>query len=244
MLRIFIGFDTRQIVNYQVLSTSIMEHCTVPYTIAPISNYHVHVRGGLTAFTYARFLVPYLCDYQGWAIYFDCDQLVMDCPNKLLTAAQAINNAAINERGTGYGVFAVKFPGDFEFENASVMVFNCSDPDCRKLTVDYINDTPEVNPRLDFCDFGVGELPQEWNYLVGYAQTSTPDLISLAHYTQGTPAFPEISNAGCDFDKEWIRALQLSNSLVPWRELMGNSKHAMEIDGKMVPRLAAKKVSH
>ena len=33
-------------------------------------------RMGLTPFTYSRFLVPQLCNYEGWALFLDLDMLV------------------------------------------------------------------------------------------------------------------------------------------------------------------------
>ena len=32
----------------------------------------------LTDFTFSRFLTPYLCDFEGWALFMDCDMLVLD----------------------------------------------------------------------------------------------------------------------------------------------------------------------
>ena len=32
----------------------------------------------LTDFTFSRFLTPYLCDFEWWALFMDCDMLVLD----------------------------------------------------------------------------------------------------------------------------------------------------------------------
>ena len=31
-----------------------------------------------TEFSFSRFLVPHLCNYEGWAIFMDCDMMVVD----------------------------------------------------------------------------------------------------------------------------------------------------------------------
>ena len=31
-----------------------------------------------TEFSFSRFLTPYLCGYEGWAIFSDCDMLMLD----------------------------------------------------------------------------------------------------------------------------------------------------------------------
>ena len=31
-----------------------------------------------TDFSFSRFLVPYLCGYEGWSLFMDCDMLMLD----------------------------------------------------------------------------------------------------------------------------------------------------------------------
>jgi hypothetical protein len=116
------------------------------------------------------------------------------------------------------------------------MLFNCAK--CQVLTPEFI----ETAPRLHDCSFVdeslVGDLPREFNHLVGYDEPrADPKLI---HYTQGVPAFKETFD--CEHHEAWFKEHQIMNSVKSWMELMGNSVHAVELpDGTKVPRYKAKR---
>ena len=55
----------------------------------------------------------------------------------------------------------------------------------------------------------VGEIPKEWNWLVGEYDYN-PDA-KLVHFTIGTPCFTDYSR--CDYAEEW--AFTLDNLLIP-----------------------------
>ncbi len=85
MIRVFIGFDSRETIAFHVLVHSIMSRASQPLSITPIAlaqlgKLMTRERHPLqsTDFSFSRFLVPYLCDYQGWAIFMDCDMLMLD----------------------------------------------------------------------------------------------------------------------------------------------------------------------
>src|SRR5437879_2363173 len=76
-LRIFIGYDPRQPIAYNVLQHSIIRHASRPVAITPLILAQLPIkRRGLTEFTYSRFLVPWLCHYQGQAVFLDSDMIV------------------------------------------------------------------------------------------------------------------------------------------------------------------------
>src|SRR5688572_9269398 len=77
MNRVFVGFDGRQCIAYTVLQQSIITRTDKPVTVAPLLLHTLPLtRQGLTPFTYSRFLVPWLCNYEGWALFLDVDILV------------------------------------------------------------------------------------------------------------------------------------------------------------------------
>ena len=85
MIRVFIGFDTVETVSYHVLSHSIQARCSEPVSITPLmltqlsglmTREHHNLQS--TEFSFSRFLVPHLCDYQGWALFMGCGMLVLD----------------------------------------------------------------------------------------------------------------------------------------------------------------------
>lgn len=66
MIRVFIGYDPRQPLAYNVMQHSIARHSSVPVAITPLILDQLPItRRGLTEFTYSRFLVPALCDFKG-----------------------------------------------------------------------------------------------------------------------------------------------------------------------------------
>ena len=85
MIRVFIGFDPRETVAFHVLSQSIHDRASEPVSITPImlsqlDGLMTRERNPLqsTDFSFSRFLTPYLCDFEGWAVFMDCDMLVLD----------------------------------------------------------------------------------------------------------------------------------------------------------------------
>ena len=84
MIRIFIGFDDKETVAFHVLAHSIMRNSSIPITVTPIVKRHMagfydRKRTNLesTDFSFTRFLTPYLCGYEGWAVFMDCDMLML-----------------------------------------------------------------------------------------------------------------------------------------------------------------------
>jgi hypothetical protein len=208
-LRIFVGLDTRQPIAYHVLCSSIQRRSSVPVSITPLLLHQLPIlRSGLTEFTYARYLVPYLCDYQGTGIFLDSDMLVTGDIAELAQYDQ-------------HAVSVVPFEGKLTFERPSVMVFDCSQ--CQDLTPQYI-DNADNHPQYFAWAPSVGELPRSWNYLVGYSAPISRADVNLIHYTQGIPGYPECRM--CEFAELWEEEKKIMNSHVSWLEIMGNSVHA------------------
>ena len=85
MIRIFIGYDPRETVAFHVLSHSIQARASTPVSVTPLMLDQLdrlmwRDRHNLqsTDFSFSRFLVPHLCGYEGWALFMDCDMLVLD----------------------------------------------------------------------------------------------------------------------------------------------------------------------
>lgn len=219
MLRVFIGFDQRQCVSLSVLAQSIYRQSSVPVAITPLVIEQLPLkRTGLTPFTFSRFLVPYLCNYEGWGLFLDADILLMDDIAKLFAF-----------KDDKYAVMVSK-DEKHKFEWASVMLFNCAK--CQILTPEYIEEAAGLHTIAWAKDDEIGDLPREWNHLVGYSDPiENPKLI---HYTQGMPAYPLLADS--PYALEWAKEHKMMNTIASWEELMGNSVHACEIDGKRVPK--------
>jgi hypothetical protein len=212
MIRVFIGYDGREAAAFSVMAHSIHRRASEPVSVAPLmlsqlTGVFTRERNPLqsTDFSFTRFLVPYLCDFQGWALFTDCDMIVRDDIAKLW--------ALRDER---YAVMVVKHDHqpseDVKFLNAtqtkyekknwsSVMLFNCAK--CTTLTPDYVNSASGLELH-QFKWLGnddlIGELPHEWNHLVGYFPPNPG--AKLVHYTTGGPYFTEYRD--CEFGDEWF----------------------------------------
>jgi hypothetical protein len=225
LLKVFIGYDARQPIAFNVLQHSIISQSSKPVAIIPLVLEQLAMqRTGLTPFTFTRFLVPHLCDYQGWALFLDIDMLVKGDIAKLFDFA--------DDR---YAVMVSK--NQHRFEWASAMLFNCAKNTI--LTEDYIRSSSGLHGINWVPETEVGEFPGEWNHLVGYDEPiGNPKLI---HYTQGIPLFPETKSS--DYAQDWEKALQAANTATNWNELMGNSIHAEVLpDGRRVPKFVAKRM--
>ncbi len=219
ILKVFIGYDHRQPISLNVLANSIYRQSSKPVAITPLVLDQLPIkRQGLTPFTYSRFLVPYLCNYEGWGLFLDLDMILMDDIAKLF-----------DMRDENYAVMVSKNP--LKFERASMMLFNCAK--CPMLTPQFIEEHPSLHNISWLDDALVGDLPREWNHLVGY--DSPRENPSLIHYTQGVPAFKETMD--CEHADKWFLEHQKMNLVTNWLELMGNSVHAAQLpDGTRVPK--------
>ena len=214
MIRVFIGFDPPETAAFHVLAQSIHARASEPVTIAPLML--SQLKGVMTRerhplqstdFSFSRFIVPYLCDYQGWAVFMDCDMLMVDDIAKLWAlrddryAVQVVKHDHVPSETT-------KFLGQpqsrYEKKNwSSVMLFN--NAKCRTLTPEYVNTATGLQlHRFQWLqsDDLIGEIPHRWNLLVGYDKRRPLKDVSNLHYTIGGPYFREYRNT--DYAKQWF----------------------------------------
>jgi hypothetical protein len=212
-IRVFVGYDTREAVAFSVLEHSIHARASRPVSVTPV---RLSQLGGVfardtnplqsTQFSFSRFLTPYLCGYEGWAIFMDCDMLVRDDIARLWAlrderyAVQVVKHVHRPKE-------EVKFLGAvqtrYEKKNwSSVMLMNCAR--CGHLTPEYVN----TATGLELHQFKwlenealIGELPARWNHLVGYDAPRVD--AALVHFTIGGPYFDEYRD--CEYAAEWFR---------------------------------------
>lgn len=214
ILPVFIGFDERQPIAVQVLIHSIYRRASRPVACIPLLIEQMPIkRQGLTQFTFSRYCVPFLCEYEGVSVFLDADMLMLGDIHELVSL-----------RDPKAAVSVVK--NKMRFEWPSMMVFN--NDLCKKLTPSFIE--VESPQSLSWSE-KIGELPPEWNHCVGY--DSPRDNAKIAHFTQGIPCFKEV--AGCEYSQQWIEEHKACNSTVSWTEIMGRSVHAKPV----MERLAA-----
>ena len=86
MLKVFIGWDSREDIAYQVAKQSILNQTKTAVDIIPVRQKDLRDAGiylrdhdelASTEFSLTRFLVPYMCNYSGWALFVDCDIIAL-----------------------------------------------------------------------------------------------------------------------------------------------------------------------
>ena len=172
-----------------------------------------------TEFTYLRFLVPYLEGYKGYAIY--CDSTVMwradpremtKYINSHISAAVVKHNFTSCPTDTKLGNLPQVY---YPHKNwASVILFNCTHPDSRRLIPKVIKEeTAEYLLEFGWIEktSNLGLIPLEYNYLIGYYSSPESDsCIKAVNYTDGGPW--DVKYRHLDFTNEW-------DSYLTWAEL-------------------------
>lgn len=215
MIRLFVGHDPREAVAFNVFVQSVVDHTTKPVAVTPLAlemlsrYYDEKHTDGSNAFIYSRFLVPYLCDFIGWAIFADGDMLCRGDLAELweqrdpTKAVQVVKHEYKTKHPVKY--LGVKNE-DYDRKNwSSVIIWNCGHPDNAWLTPANVASKPgSFLHRFHWLkDKVIGELPAEWNWLV----TEYPKLgtAKLVHFTLGTPCFRGYEL--CDYASEWRATL-------------------------------------
>lgn len=223
--RVFIGWDAAQLCAWNVASASLQHGATVRFDVRRIAMAELRAQGLYrrqtalvdqgywdeisgapmsTGHAIARFLVPALCGYEGWALFVDGDVLFRAPASELFSladdtvAVQVVQHAHVPHE-------TVKMTGQaqtgYSRKNwSSVILFNCGHPANRALTVDLVNTVPGRDLHR-FCwldDALIGALPARWNVLIGEEADADP---AIAHFTLGVPDMPGYEHQ--PFADEW-----------------------------------------
>ena len=210
---VFVGYDPREAIAYHTCVNSIIRNSSRPVAIVPVAlnlfkEYSETHTDGSNHFIYTRFLVPYLMDYQGWAIFIDGDMIVRGDIAELWDLKQYTKDVMVVKHDYKTRM-TEKYLGspneDYPRKNwSSVILWNCNAIRNKILTPEFVQQsTGAFLHRFSWiADDRLGELPAEWNWLdVEYEYNP---LAKLVHYTLGTPCFHEFADQG-DFSDEWHR---------------------------------------
>lgn len=237
--RVFMGWDADEMVPHVVAQHSLFRHATNRHQVQTwrISRLSLvdfyrrptEVRDGRlwdvlsdapmsTGHAIARFFVPFLCRYDGWALFTDGDTLFRDDVRQLFALAdpryaiQVVQHPPQLEEGTKKdGAVQQAYPRK---NWSSVMLFNCAHPaNVHRLTLDVLNTWPgrDLHRFAWLDDEDIGALPARWNHLVG---VSAPDENpALVHYTLGTPDLPGHQHDA--FADEWYDVAKVCGYSLP-----------------------------
>lgn len=224
-LRVYIGYDIRDVTAYEVCRASLLRHASIPVEVIPLKDYelrakgvywrpyHVDERGQRwddrdgkpfsTDFSFARFCVPLLeKDADDWVLFQDPDMLWRADIAELLALADdryALMCVQHDHRPPETEKMGGLMQTVYGRKNwSSLMLIKPS----RNLSL-----TPHVVNNQQgswlhalgwLSDEDIGALPPEWNWLEGW---SNPDIDpKLAHFTRGTPDLIDID---MPYAEEW-----------------------------------------
>lgn len=214
MNNIFIGWDSREDIAYQVCKHSILSRTDK-------SNFNVHPlklnklreqniiwrendQRASTEFTFTRFLVPYLNQYKGWALFCDCDFLFLEDIQKLFDLADpskaimCVQHDYIPSESTKMDNKPQEM---YPRKNwSSLILYNCEHPSNQQVNLDFVNKCPMgyMHQFKWVKDEEIGSLPYQWNYLEGWYNSNDAKAV---HYTRGGPWFGNWQHV--DYAKEW-----------------------------------------
>jgi hypothetical protein len=230
MIRIFIGFDTRETVAHHVCAHSIIRQSTQPVALTPLAlgnlaGYSERHGDGSNQFVYSRFLVPHLMEHAGWALYLDGDMILLADIAALWSMrdqTKAVQVVQHDYRTRAQSKYLGAPNHDYPRKNwSSVVLWNCAHPAHRLLTPAYVEAAPgSVLHRFAWLDDGaIGALPVEWNWLPD--EFGENPNAKLLHWTLGTPCFAE--HAKAPSAALWHRERERMNGCVQYRSGQADS---------------------
>jgi hypothetical protein len=176
-MRIFAGFDRRQSEAVEVFAYSVREHASIPVDIVFLRLEELPLdRKGTTDFTFSRFLCPYICAYQGRAVFADAADML--CLGDIAELADWDMQ--------GKPVCVVKHTAPKRplawWSWSSFMLMDCTR--LQFLTPAWVQEAPtEHLMRLGGLPANqIGELPETWNKLLEPGE-EPPEGTKIAHYT-------------------------------------------------------------
>lgn len=220
-MRVFIGYDPREDDAYRVCRESLIAHSSIELNVKPLKSdilrrWKLYTRAfhrqsgqmvdnidGLpfsTDFAFTRFMVPYLSNYRGWAIFCDCDFLFTgDIANllPLLDESKAVMVVKHNHQPAD----GIKMDGQaqsaYPRKNwSSFIAWNCAHPSNRNASPHNVNTrTGQWLHGFSWLrDYEIGELPQTWNWLSGVSKPRDDPPVAI-HFTLGVPSLPGYENS-------------------------------------------------
>lgn len=218
-MKVFIGYDSREDIAYQVCRESMARHSTEFLDIQPIKQREMRERGlywrehdalASTEFSFTRFLVPYLAGYEGWAVFCDCDFLwrgdiatLMDYADLQYAVMCVQHRYEPKETHKMDNRVQHQYPRK---NWSSLMLINCGHRNVKDnlRLEDVNNETGMYLHQLLWAGTHVGGLPIAYNYLEGWhTKDDCPNPIGV-HFTRGGPWFKDYVDV--EYGREWLEA--------------------------------------
>ncbi|MFG0826859.1 glycosyltransferase [Pseudomonas sp. CJQ_7] len=179
-VRVFVAATPAEWLPMKVLEFSIREHTDLPVELSAI---YTHSRTiptpkdpanrARTPFSFQRFLIPELCNFQGKAIYLDADMQVFQNIDSLWNSP--FNGSDLQTVGSATGLRRSQF---------SVVLLDCAQLNWKIEDIVGKLDSGTLNYQTLMFDMKVAKsisysIPEKWNSLEHFEQDHT----CLLHYT-------------------------------------------------------------
>ena len=159
--------------------------------ISKIPEYTRDYANQSTEFTYSRFLIPYLENYEGFSIFLD-DDILFDGsilpmfyfmnPDDAVACIQYDFDKYVDTKFNGEK--NVSYPKKLW---SSLMIFNNGHEDCKKLTPEVVNtESGKYLHQFEWTD-AISEIPEWFVFTEGHDTEETKWRPLAVHYTRGGP---------------------------------------------------------
>ena len=196
--KIYIGYDSKHPIASKVCEYSLRKHSKdLDIELLKLSDleqlYWREYKDQSTEFTYTRFLVPYLQDYNGWALFCDNDFLFLKDVTKIFELAD--DKYAVMCCQHDYTPRAItKMLGKkqipYKRKNwSSLMLINCGHESVKKLDLSTVSEqSGKYLHQFEWLKpHEIGSIPRHWNWLVNWYKENDEDKPSALHFTEGGP---------------------------------------------------------
>ncbi|KAJ4950505.1 hypothetical protein NE237_027337 [Protea cynaroides] len=150
--KMFVGYDPREDVAYEVCRYSVLKRSSVPVEVIPIKQQDLISKGlywrergptESTQFSFSRFLTPFLANFDGWALFVDCDFLYTADIKELIEliddkyAIMCVQHDYTPKESTKMdGAVQTVYPRK---NWSSMVLYNCGHPKNKILTPELVN---------------------------------------------------------------------------------------------------------
>ena len=236
ILKVFIGYDPVESVAWHTMAHSILRQCSRPVALIPVNienmkDIFTRERDPKqsNSFSFTRFLVPYLCDYSGYGIFFDCDMMLRTDLSEILNVIESQPGKAVYVVKHDYTPSEeTKYLNTVQYAYprknwSSTVLWNCGHPSNKAVDLKFVNEGTglELHRFTWLEDDEIGELDIRWNWLVGDYKNPPTDVKNI-HWTIGGPYFEEYKDA--DFADEWFDENKKMQYCLQRNEMTKNQK--------------------
>ena len=217
-MKIYIGYDSKISIASKVCEHSLKHHSEdLDIELLKLTKlkkkklYWRPYKNQSTEFTYSRFLIPYLQNYKGWALYCDNDFLFLKDVKELMSLqnnSKAILCVKHEYKPKDKTKMGNKKQINFSKKNwSSLMLINCGHPSMKNLDLSTVSEASGryLHQFQWLDDDEIGSIPHSWNWLVNWYRTDKGDGHPEAlHFTEGGPWIVD-----SEYKKTWLNYKKL-----------------------------------